>query len=114
MSFARCMLPLPMYLFIRPLSLPCYSVSLGLNNAGWEPNCLGLDWPLSEVGTGLEQQIYSGPHRLIFSKCLPVPKTEHIIIIIDMFYIICLFVEGVVFFFYFGLDSIYINLFRSL
>ena len=38
---------------------------------------LGLDWPLSEVGTGLEQQICSIPHRLIIWACHPDPETEN-------------------------------------
>ena len=70
-----------MYLFICPLSLACDFISLGLKNAGWATKCLGLDWPLSEVGTGLEQQICSSPHRIIIRACLPGPETEHIIII---------------------------------
>ena len=36
-----------------------------------------MDWPLSEVGTGLEQQICYIPHRLIIWSCLPGPETEH-------------------------------------
>ena len=66
-----------MYSFIRPLSLACYFVSLVSKNAGWEPKCLGLDWPLSEVGTRLEQQICSSPDRLIIWACFPGPETEN-------------------------------------
>ena len=34
-----------------------------------------MDCPLSEVGTGLEQQICSSPHRLIW-PCLPGPESK--------------------------------------
>ena len=41
-----------------------------LNEYGLGTQSLGLDWPLSEVGTWLEQQIYSSPRRLIIKACL--------------------------------------------
>ena len=36
-----------------------------LKECGLGTQILGLDRPLSEVGTGVEQHIYSSPHRLI-------------------------------------------------
>ena len=53
-----------------------------LKECGLGTQSLGLYWPLSEVGTRLEQQICSSPHCLIIRACLPGPETEHIIIII--------------------------------
>ena len=50
---------------------------VGLKECGLGTHSLGLDWPLSEVGTGLEQQICSSPHHLIIWACLPGPETEN-------------------------------------
>ena len=36
-----------------------------------------MDWPLSEVGTGLEQQICYISHHLIIWPCLTGPETEN-------------------------------------
>ena len=49
----------------------------GLKECELETQSLGLDWPLSEVGTGWEQHIFYSPHRLIFWACLPGPETEN-------------------------------------
>ena len=50
---------------------------VGLKECGLGTQSLGMDWPLSEVGTGLEQQICSSPHRLIIWACLPGTDTEN-------------------------------------
>ena len=49
----------------------------GLKEFGLGTQSLGLEWPLSEVGTRLEQQICSGPHRLIIWACLPGLETKN-------------------------------------
>ena len=78
MSFACCLLLLPMYLFILPLSLACMLLRfVRFQECGLGNQSLGLGWPLSEVGTGLEQQICSSPHRLISLACLPGTDTEN-------------------------------------
>ena len=67
----RSLLPLPMYLFICPLSLKYMLLRLvRLKEYGLGTHSVGIDWPLSEVETGLEQQTCSSPHRLIIWACL--------------------------------------------
>ena len=57
--------------------------SSDLNKFGLGTRILGLGWPLSEVGTGLDQnRTCSGPHCLIIRACLSGLETGHIIIII--------------------------------
>ena len=48
---------------------------VGIKECRLGTQSLGLDWLLSEVGTELDQQICSSPHRLIIWVCLPVPET---------------------------------------
>ena len=50
---------------------------VGLKECGLGTHSLGLDWPLTEVGTVLEQKICSSPHHLIIRACLPGPETEN-------------------------------------
>ena len=50
---------------------------VGLKECGLGTQSLGLDWPLSEVGTRLEQHMCSIPHRLIIRACLPGLETEN-------------------------------------
>ena len=50
---------------------------VGIKECGLGTWSLGLDRPLSEVGTGLDQQICSSPHHLIIRACLPGPETEN-------------------------------------
>ena len=50
---------------------------IGIKEFGLGTQSLGLDWSLSEIGTGLEQQIFSSPHRLIIRTCLPGPETKY-------------------------------------
>ena len=50
---------------------------VGLKEYGLGTQSLGLDWPLSEVGTGLEQQTCSSPHRFVIWACLPGLETEN-------------------------------------
>ena len=50
---------------------------VGLKERMLGTQSLGLDWPLSKVGTGLEQNFCSSPHRLIIRACLPGPETEN-------------------------------------
>ena len=67
-----------MYPFISPLSLACMLLCLvGIKDYGLCTQSLGLDWPLSEVGTGLEQQICLIPHRLIIWAYLPSLVTKN-------------------------------------
>ena len=67
-----------MYLFIHPLSLACLLLRLvRLKECGLVTQSLGLDWPLSEGGTGLEKQICSIPTRLVIQACLPGLETEN-------------------------------------
>ena len=74
----RSLLSFPMYLFIPLLSLACMLLCLvGLKEYGLETQSIGLDWPLSEIGTRLEQQTCSIPHCLIIRACLPVLETEN-------------------------------------
>ena len=51
--------------------------NIGLKECGLGTQRLGLDWSLSKVGTGVEQQICSCPHRLIIRASLPGPETEN-------------------------------------
>ena len=54
----------------------CYFVLSGLKECGLGTQSLGLDCPLSEVGTSLEQYICYSPHRLIIQACLLVLRTR--------------------------------------
>ena len=50
---------------------------VGLKEYRLGTQILGLDWQLSEVGTGLEQQTCSSPHLFIIQACLPGLETEN-------------------------------------
>ena len=52
---------------------------VGLKEYGLGIQSLVLYWPLSKVGTGLEQQTCSSPHRLIIWACLTAwrPRTNN-------------------------------------
>ena len=76
----RSLLSLPMYSFIHPLSLKCMLLRLvGIKEYGLGTQILGLNWPLSEVGTELEQQTCLSPHCLIIRSCLTAwrPRTNN-------------------------------------
>ena len=52
---------------------------VGLKEYKLGTQSLGLDWPLSEVGTGLDQQTCLSPHHLIIWACLTAwrPRTNN-------------------------------------
>ena len=67
-----------MYPLICPLSLACVLLRLvGLKEYWLGTQSLGLDWALSEVGTGLEQQTCLSPHHLIIRACLLGLETKN-------------------------------------
>ena len=56
---------------------PCMLLLLvGIKDFGLGTQSIWLDWPLSEVGTRLEQHICSIPHRLRIRSCLPGMETK--------------------------------------
>ena len=78
MSVLRSLPVFVAYVFVHfPLVIGMLLRLAGLKECRLGTQCLGLDWPLSEVGTGLDQQICSIPHRLIIWACLPGPETEN-------------------------------------
>ena len=50
---------------------------VGIKECRLGTQSLGLDWALSEVGNGLEQNTSSSPHHLLIRACLPDPETEN-------------------------------------
>ena len=74
LPFARCLL----YSFHLSLIIGMLPRFVGLKECGLGTQSLGLGWPLSEVGTGLDQKrTCSIPHHLIIWACLPGPETEN-------------------------------------
>ena len=74
LPFARFMF----YLFHSSLLIGILLRLVGLKECGLGTQSLGLCWPLSEVGTGLEQKrtCYI-PHHLTIWACITGPETDN-------------------------------------
>ena len=71
---ARCLL----YLFHLSLVIFMLICLNGLKECGLDTKIIGIGYPLSEVGTGLEKKMTcSSPHHLIIWACYPGPETEN-------------------------------------
>ena len=74
LSLALCLL----YSFHSSLVIGMLLCLVGLKECRLVNQRLGMSWPLSDVGSGLEQKrALSSPHQLIFQAHHPDPETEN-------------------------------------